>query len=353
MSIFHTIVPINPLVPQVQPSIAGLSAAQLASYAGVGRALHTAGIHPRRLDFGSWQSMPPASWETHSPTESDLAMVGLSLDMGANWYAFVIPDAVALRDLAPEGTPALDDNYLTDGNYRYVVLAHGLDPDNDLSTGMDGGQDDPINLSFEILKGDVLVSPSTGISFVGEGSYSRWITRYSSMDGWQVKTAKPTAADVRAAMEDDDPLFDFFEWTGAAGSPKLKALDDRIAAIVIRRADLREGFWDDLQASAEAPLVTISPNRVTVFMKLPRIAIGAPHGWRIDGLPASFRRPNGDPLAISEARAMGQRLVMNDVPETAGVYLYGEAGRPVELQDLGVDAKGQWVFGWPTLPAES
>ena len=98
MSIYYSTPARNPLVPEMMPDTSRLSAAEIASYAAGGKALHASGIRPCRRDMsGSWQSAEPPSWNSNSPTDSDCAAVGLDSALGLGFYIYVIPDAVGDR----------------------------------------------------------------------------------------------------------------------------------------------------------------------------------------------------------------------------------------------------------------
>ncbi len=347
MSIFYSTVARNPLVPELMPSVSGLSAEELALYARGGHAIHAAGIWPKRRDFATWQSMEPVSWNSNNPTDSDAAAVGLDAGLALGFYIYVVPGAVGLRDLAPDGVQALDDDYLTDGSDRWVVLAHGLDPDEDLKIG--GVGDAAIKTSFEILVGDVVTAPTVGAAFVGTGGYSRWLSRHSDSQEWTLGTSKPTAAAILAGWNEAESLLDHFEEDGRGG---LIAKHDRIAYLRCRREDLPEDWEDGLTVPAEcgAPLVAISPSFITIFFELPKAVTGAAYGVRLVDLPSQFRRFNGDAPPITVARAYGQNVHMDAVPGTAGTYLYHGGGAPIRLLDRGFDARGVMCAAWPPAP---
>jgi hypothetical protein len=349
MSIFYSTVARNPLVPEMMPSVSGLSAAELASYAAAGRAIHAAGIVPKRRDMTTWQSQEPPSWNSNSPTDSDAAAVGLDSALGLGFYIYVIPDAVGLLDLVPEGTPALDDNYLTDGADRWVVLAHGLDVSEDLKIG--GATADPILDSFEIAVGDVVCAPTVGCSFVGEGSYSRWLSRHSDAEAWQLLDAKPSAAAILAGWDPSEALLDHFDVT--PDGAKLKAKNDRIASVRFRRADLPDNWQDamwSLPVELEGALVLVSPSFVTVYLELSKAVVGSKYGVRLVDLPEGLRLAGGKAPSLTVSRGSGQRVHMDPVPGSAGCYLLGGVGRPLRLLDRGTDQKGVLLAGWPPAP---
>jgi hypothetical protein len=332
------------------PSVAGLTAEEIAIYAASGRALHAAGITPRRRDFTTWQSMEPASWNRSNPTDADCAAVGLDSTLNLEYYVYVLPDAVGLRDLEPEGTPALDDDYLTDGADRWVCLAHDLDVSEDLKCNL-GVIDDPILLSFEIAVGDVVVAPTVGCSFVGEGSYSRWLSRHSDAQEWTLASSKPTAAALIAGWDPSESLLDTFSVT--PDGAQLKAKTDRIAYIRLKRADLPADWQDPLlglPGEVGGPLVLVTPSSVFVYFELPRATIGSAHGVRLADLPSQFRLGNGDAPPLVVARAMGDRVHLDPVPGSAGCYLLGGVGVPIRLLDRGQDARGVQLAGWPPAP---
>jgi len=348
MSIFYSTPARNPLVPEIQLDVSRLTPAQLASFAASGRALHAAGIRAKRRDFTTWQSAEPAGWDTNNPTDAACAAVGLDAVLGLAWYCYVIPDAVGLRDLAPLGVQALDDNYLTDGADRWVVLAHGLDPDEDLKIGEVG--DCEIKTSFEILAGDVMCAPTVGCTFVGTGSYSRWLSRHSDAQEWELLTSKPAAADIIAAWDPSEVLLDHFAVT--PDGAQLKAKNDRIACIRMRRADLPDDWRDQISTPLEcgAPLILIGPSFVTVYLELARSVLGTPYGARLVDFPECFRQANGAPPPMTVARADGKRVHLDPIPGLAGVYGYLGGGVPIRCLDRGVDARGVQLVGWPPAP---
>jgi hypothetical protein len=350
MSIYYSTPARNILVPELLPDTSRLTPAELASYAAGGRALHAAGIHPKRRDFTSWQSAEPPSWNSNSPTDSDAAAVGLDSALGLGFYIYVIPDAVGLLDLVPEGTPALDDNYLTDGADRWVVLAHGLDVSEDLKNA-GGVSDDPILTSFQIAVGDVVTAPTVGCSFVGEGSSSRWLSRHSDAEAWQVLEAKPSAAALIAGWDPSEALLDYFDVS--PDGAKLKAKHDRIASVRFRRADLGENWQDalwNLPVEAGGPLVMVSPSFVMIFLELSKAVIGSKFGVRLVDLPEGLRLAGGKAPSLTVSRGSGQRVHMDPVPGSAGCYLLGGVGRPLRLLDRGTDQKGVLLAGWPPAP---
>ncbi len=348
MSIFYSTVARNPLVPELLPDASRLTAAELAAYAATGRALHAAKIAVKRRDFNTWQSAEPASWNRAIPTDLDAAAVGLDATLGLAFFVYVIPDAVGLRDLAPASDQALATNYLTDGSDRWVVLAHGLDVDEDLLTV---GQADPILTSFEIAIGDVVCAPTAGCALVGTGSYTRWLSRKTDVQNWEILTSCPTPAALISSWDPSEALLDYFDVT--PDGAQLKAKHDRIGYIRLKREDL-PADWENallnLAPEIGGPLVLVTPFAVFVFVELARALVGARYGCRLVDLPVEFRRPGGDPPSLTVARAMGERVRMDPVPGMPGAYLLGGVGRPVRLMDRGVDANGVDLAGWPPAP---